>query len=320
MSKKLFLDSLIDDFGIRHHTDGYRWLKATGYSLDDAARGLLLCLALDKTAEAGVLLGYIEKSLKGSDFYGFATAKQHFNTYPSSDDAKGQVVWALGYALSVGFESARCRKILAQIQDSLTDMRHIRGPAYALLGAVYFDMALAGRLAAKLDGFMKNCSDEWYWPEPVMTYGNGIIPSALLRYSQAAGDDAAGRSGRQLLAFLQKTCAHKRVLGPIGNDGWFRRGSARPADYSQQPVDSAYMVLAWLAEYRISGSAASLNQAKRWLDWFEGNNIASQKMYDMDGLKAYDGIDHQGVNLHSGAESNICMLLARWTHEKRRPI
>lgn len=321
MSKpESFFDGLIDDFGIRHHTDGQNWLKSTGYSLDDAARGLLVCLTLGKQAKAEVLLGYIEKSRVGSDFYGFASAERQFNTYPCSEDAKGQVVWALGYALSRNFEVAKCQQALAHIQDSLLEMRYVRGYAYALLGSVYFDLELAAKIVKKIDSFMRNCTEGWFWPEDQLTYGNGIVPYSLLRYSLLAKDEAAAQTAGKLLNFLQQACTESRALGPIGNDGWFKKGDARPADYSQQPVDAAYMVMAWLAEYQYSNDKASLNQTKNWLDWFEGNNIAGQKMYQPDDLKSFDGIDKDGINPHSGAESNICFLLARHLYEQRLSI
>ena len=54
-----FFDTLIDDFGIWQHTDGQAILRHEGYALDDAARGLLLCLALNRTSQAEVLFDYL---------------------------------------------------------------------------------------------------------------------------------------------------------------------------------------------------------------------------------------------------------------------
>ena len=320
MSAKPFINSLVDDFGIRHHTDGQRWLQSTGYSLDDAARCLILCLARNDLARSEVLFNYIGRSRDGSGFYGYASADRRFNTYPASEDAKGQVVWALGYGLSKNFMVAQSREILSGVQASLLDMRHLRGHAYSLLGAIYFDLKLAAKLAGKIEGLMKSRNNEWYWPEDRLTYGNGIVPYSLLRYGLVAGNKAAARTGRQLLDFLQQCCQRDRALGPIGNDGWFQKGQARPADYSQQPVDAAYMVLAWLAAYQLDGQKSSLADAKRWLEWFEGSNIANQKMYEPGTLKCYDGINKDGINHHSGAESNICFLLAKIMYERQETV
>jgi hypothetical protein len=319
-SPETFFDGLIDDFGIYHHTDGQNWLKSTGYSLDDAARGLILCLARNDLARAKVLFGYVGRSRDGSDFYGFASASQQFNTYPASEDAKGQVVWALGYGLSKNFMAAQSRAILSEVQASLPKMQHIRGYAYTLLGAIYFDLDLAGNLAGKICDSLNDRTSGWFWPEDQLTYGNGILPYSLLRYSLVSGDKAAGQTGRKMLDFLQQCCQQDRILGPIGNEGWFKKTASRPAEYSQQPVDAAYMVLAWLAEYQLSSNKISLTQAQRWLDWFEGDNIAGKKMYLANNLKCFDGIDKTGINQHSGAESNICLLLARHLYKDRTTV
>ena len=72
------------------------------------------------------------------------------------------------------------------------------------------------------------------------------------------------------------------------------------------------MVWAWLASYQISGSEFDLEMVNAWMNWFEGDNIASSKMYDSNDMKCYDGINFEGINYHSGAESNICLLLSKY--------
>jgi hypothetical protein len=199
-------------------------------------------------------------------------------------------------------------------------MKHIRGYAYALLGAIYWDAGLAKQLAGKMDKLLQNCTKDWYWLEQRITYANAIIPYSLLRYSLISGDKTMADKAYKLLGFLEEVCTKGRVLGPVGNDGWFQKGQARPADYSQQPVDVAYMVLAWVACYQFDGQRASLTNAKQWLNWFEGDNIAKQKMYQPKNLKCYDGINRGEINRHSGAESNICLLLARAVYKSRTSL
>ena len=80
--------------------------------------------------------------------------------------------------------------------------------------------------------------------------------------------------------------------------------------YSQQPIDAAYMIWAWMAAYQCFEKSIYHQSAKRWLAWFEGKNIKLKKMYDPKSLKCFDGIDKDGINYDSGAESNICWLLS----------
>lgn len=317
--KTPFFDSLIDDFGIWQHTDGQKPLPEHGYALDDANRGLLVCLALKKKPAAQVLLSYIVKSQKGSDFYGFATADRQFIDLPSSEDAKGQVVWALGYAISQNFEPDICRQVLAAVTPSLSKMTSLRGPAYALLGAVYFDKALARHLYLQLRRKFEGASDDWFWPDDVLTYANGTVPYALLHYGQVADNPEAIQLGLKVLQFLEADCTTGRQRGPIGYAGWHPRGS-QAADNGQQNIDVTAMICAWLAAYQLSHDPEDLRKAQAWGQWFEGDNIAGVKMYDPVTMRAYDGIhlarpdhhDAHGINFHSGAESNICFLLARY--------
>ena len=74
-----YFDSLIDDFGIWQHTDETKILRAEGYSLDDAARGLIAALAYEKTEKAAVLLNYLLASRASQGmFYGFSKANREF--------------------------------------------------------------------------------------------------------------------------------------------------------------------------------------------------------------------------------------------------
>lgn len=315
-----YFDSLFDDFGIWQHTDGSTPILKEGYALDDATRGLLLCLSLGRTKQATILFNYIVNSRCGDEFYGFATDKRKFITSPASEDAKGQIVWALGYAVSLGFNKNIALDLINGMVPNLLNMESLRGFTYSLLGAIYFDEILAKMLIKELTKRFDNTTNEWPWPEDKLTYGNGIIPYAILRYALLFNDKNATTLGLKILNFLELCCTKERIRGPIGNDGWFPKNSLAPAVYSQQPIDSAYMAWAWICAYQLSGDQNDLRNAKLWMLWFEGKNISGSLMYDSETLKAFDGInkigaDHSneyGVNFHSGAETNICFLLSRW--------
>jgi len=305
-----FLDSLIDDFGIWQHTDGQTILKEEGYALDDAARGLVACLALGKQAQAETLFSYIQKSRYKDGFYGFATADRKFINYPASDDAVGQAVWAMGYAYSLGLHPDEAKTMINDLRSTITNFPNLRGYAYAVLGTVYVDQQLSEIIINKLRAYFSDVDNDWFWPEAVMTYGNGIIPYAFLRYGLIYKDQTMAKLGQQILQFVQTKCATGRTLGPIGNDGWLPKGDKIAPNYSQQPIDAAYMIWAWVAAYQVSGDSYCLELADQWANWFKGQNIKKEAMYDKDTLKCFDGIDESGVHYHSGAESNICWLLS----------
>ena len=318
--KTPFFDSLIDDFGIWQHTSGKRIFPSHGYALDDAARGLLACLALGKERESNVLFDYILKSRHKDGFYGFATADHKFFRLPSSDDAKGQVIWALGYAHSKNFRSAEALQAISELKGSIISMDHMRGHAYAILGAIYVDPDFAKKEYAKLQSFFNYVSPDWPWPESIMTYGNGMMAYAFLRYGKLMGDDNAAAFGIRLLTFIHEKCTTDRVLGPIGNDGWLPKDSEKVPDYSQQPIDTAYMIWAWVAAYEIYKNEDYLLKAQVWMDWFDGKNIKGEKMYDPKTLMCFDGIDKSGIHHNSGAESNICFVLSKYILDNKVTI
>lgn len=323
-----YFDSLFDDFSIWQHADGEKPLPEHGYALDDAARGLIICLLLAKTMQAGTLFDYLVRSRKGSDFYGFFAANRKPLPTLASEDAKGQVVWAMGYAAECGFRPAAARQFVKSLTPSLLSLRTLRGQAYALLGALCLDQVLAHALQHAIVRSFVSATDDWFWPEDTLTYANGIVPYALLRYALMYHNQTSETLGRRILEFLEYCCTAGRLRGPIGYDGWFPRDATKPADNGQQAIDVAYMVLAWMCAYQLSGDHADLASAQHWGDWFEGENIAHTKMYEQGSLKAYDGIhlgrpthhNAQGINYHSGAESNICFLLTLIVLDRRKTM
>ena len=307
-----YFDNLIDDFGIWQHTDGKIILREEGYALDDAARGLLVTLALGRTEQSDVLLSYILKSRAKTGFYGFAKPDRQFIPAIASDDATGQTIWAAGYALSKNFRSDEAKQLITDITAYLDKTEYMRGYAYALLGAIYVNQELANHYYEKLRSFFDATDNDWPWPEPVLTYGNGIMPYAFLRYGLVYGNKSAIKLGRKLLLFVEDCCTKGRQRGPIGNDGWLPKGTAVAPTYSQQPIDAAYMIWAWLAAYQISGDESDKKLSQAWMKWFEGDNVAKTQMYDPNDMRCFDGIDSIGVHYHSGAESNICLLLSKY--------
>jgi hypothetical protein len=315
-----YFDQLIDDFGIWQHSDGEKPLIEEGYALDDAARGLLATLALKKFDEAEVLFKYLVNAEHKVGFYGFATEDHKYIRYPASEDATAQVAWAMGFSYSVGFHKEEAKALALKYATRAREFEHVRGYAYALLGALYVDKESAKALVNKIIKLFDNSSNEWFWPEPLMTYGNGIIAYVLLRYALIIGDDSKAEFGLKVLEFVQRKCEDNRVLGPIGNDGWLSKNAKTVPAFSQQPIDSAYMIWAWLAANQYFNNPQYYINSKQWLAWFKGQNILGKAMYDRDSLKAYDGIDKKGVNYHSGAESNICLLMSLYMIKNKNTL
>jgi len=319
-----FFDSLFDDFGIWQHTDGTKPIASEGYALDDATRGLVCCLALGKIVQAKTLFDYILKSHIGQNYYGYSNLGQKLLKIPASDDAIGQTLWAMGYCVNQKYRTSEAREVINITSPKILKMKSLRGLCYALLGTIYVNKDLASEIVSIIIKKFDDLEDKWYWPEDVVTYGNGIVPYSLLRFALLFNNNKAKDIALRALSFLETSCTKGRMRGPIGNDGWFKKGNALPAAYSQQPIDAAYMIWAWLCAYQNTGRNVDLNNANKWMGWFDGDNISGQPMFDKKTFQAYNGIsvnnDKPVLNNHSGAETNICFLLSRWMLENHKTI
>ena len=97
---------------------------------------------------------------------------------------------------------------------------------------------------------------------------------------------------------------------PIGQQGWFKRGGHRHK-FDQQPEDTASMIEALKTMYAISKDPYYQRFVQRAFDWFLGDNLLGQIIYDQTTGGCYDGLGEHEVNLNEGAESTLSYLLSR---------
>ena len=76
-------------------------------------------------------------------------------------------------------------------------------------------------------------------------------------------------------------------------------------------ITSVYRGIKSLAE--ITKDQKYEEYASRVLDWYLGKNIANTPMYDPESGRCFDGINENGINKNSGAESTVeCLLGLQW--------
>jgi hypothetical protein len=71
------------------------------------------------------------------------------------------------------------------------------------------------------------------------------------------------------------------------------------------------MVEASLAGYDATGDGKHLRRAWRDLEWFFGRNLQGISLYDPETGGCFDALMEGQVNENRGAESTVCLLLAR---------
>jgi hypothetical protein len=303
---------LTDDFSIWQHTKEDDIDKQHGYALDDAARALLAAVTLKEFELARTYLSFIELACSRSVWANFFRPdRTPIKEKPPTQDALGEVIWALGQANRVGFEQERVGELFEQLRPEVANFRYVRSEAYALLGALELDADVAEELQQKiLHAYMQQSTAAWPWLESTLSYANAIIPYALLQASQRFFQASVGEVGIQMLEFLNKETRERGVPIAIGCDGWYPQGGSKSL-YDQQPIDICYQILANCEAYSMTGEMTFLHEARDRMDWFFGNNIEKVQVVDLVRESVHDAIIKGGVNPNQGSENIVCYLYAQ---------
>ncbi|MDO8657368.1 MAG: mannosyltransferase, partial [Candidatus Levybacteria bacterium] len=162
--------------------------------------------------------------------------------------------------------------------------------------------------------YEKSHSPDWEWFEHYLTYSNAILSEALLLGYKITGERRYLEVAEKTLKFLIKHTFKDNVYSPIGQSGWFPKGGTRQ-HFDQQPEDATATVEALNVMFQITNRKHYKELANIAFNWFLGDNVLSQVVYDRTSGGCYDGIGEKSINLNQGAESTISYLLARLSLE-----
>lgn len=320
--------NLSDDFGVMQFSDYSTPLRESGYTLDDNARALSVAVkaysmfsSSRMLRAADTYLSFLERAqVESGHFHNVYSENRNPIDDVGSEDSFGRAVHSLGNLVNSSMPDsfkARARVVLEKTINGETTILSPRAQANSLIGLVRaksivdFSTSKIGSLIDSLiSKFDTHNEEKWAWFENYLTYGNFIIPEALI---VASAHDESGRASEvamSSMAFLTKTHFINGKLVPIGQDGWFVKDEER-AYYDQQPIEAAGMTSAYLKAYSVTNNADYLQKAKDSFEWFLGRNSINQMVYDDSTGGCFDGITRNGVNLNQGAESTICYLNAR---------
>jgi hypothetical protein len=161
-----------------------------------------------------------------------------------------------------------------------------------------------------MKGYKANATDEWPWPEDIVTYDNGVLPHALILAGQRSGDNAVLDIGLRSLRWLaDMQTVDGSHFRPIGSNGFYPRGGV-PAQFDQQPLEAQAMTSACLVAFRATGDEAWLGEARRAVEWFLGRNDLGLELYNANNGGCYDGLHEDRINRNMGAESALAFLQA----------
>ncbi|GGD80142.1 glycosyl transferase [Emticicia aquatilis] len=315
----------------------------SGYTLDDNARALVaMCQHYELTQEAEdlkyieIYLNFIRYCLQedGSflnyvDKDGVFTQQNYENNLA---DSNGRAIWALGYLISLSeslpqemvFEAG---KTIDSTLANLLEIHSTRAMAFIIKGLYYRssvqhsvqDMLLITRLSNRLVQMYKHEAEpEWSWFESYLTYGNSILPEAMLCAWLATGEPIYKQTAKTSFDFLLSKIFTEKSIKVISNQGWLHKGEEenRVKIGGEQPIDITYTILALNKFYAVFKDESYKNKSKIAFDWFLGNNHLHQIIYNPCTGGCYDGLEESYINLNQGAESTVSYLMARLTLEK----
>ncbi|SFA71130.1 hypothetical protein SAMN05216312_10162 [Cohnella sp. OV330] len=274
------LRRMTDDTGLLEHALGRTPRRREGYTTDDNARSLWAVTEwlrdvpgaevseadrLQLLELASIYLSFMLWQQKEDGWWHNNVA---YDRSPESEsvsyDCQGRSIWACVSAW-VGLPDSHKDAAKAMFEcamPTLGRLGSLRGKAYALsacahaleserLGAISFKPGWREQLKTHvvrfqdelIETFLRHSDEEWRWFEPQMSYGNGVLPWALLRSYRVTHAPEALEIGLDSLSSLQAAMtAEEGWFRPVGNAGW--RTRARSSKWDQQPLEIFKLALA----------------------------------------------------------------------------
>jgi hypothetical protein len=323
------LDRLTDSTGLIQHAIYSLPRRESGYTIDDNARALRLCVQLWSRRPAERMLNRITGYLSlleyarrpGGGFHNLMSYQRQWLDTDSRGDCQGQAVRALAEVLGSNLpEDHRmlARELIDAVLPTLAELKSLRAQAYLILayGRLWSadvkniePLENVARLAAEnlVECYNRSRRPDWPWFESRMTYANAVMPHALFIAAQRWPKESFLEVAEESLAFLDRETTVDGFFWPVGNNGWYSRGEAK-APYDQQPVEAGTMAEAALDAFRLRSSERYLYAFRRARGWFHGRNSRGEALLDARSGGCCDGLQSGGVNRNQGAESTLAYL------------
>jgi len=152
-------------------------------------------------------------------------------------------------------------------------------------------------------------TEQWPWPEAVLTYDNARLPQALILAGQDLGDPEMIEIGVKCLDWLAELqTGRDGVVSLVGHEGWSAAEHSR-AIFDQQPVEASAMV-----EACATGLPRDARRpvVRPWPSTSTSGSSATTRWACPCATRApeacADGLQAGGVNFNQGAESTLALL------------
>lgn len=318
----------------------------SGYTLDDNARALIVICEYYKMTENKELIPALKKyfsfilSCQRHDgkFLNYVDERKTFtkqNEKVNLEDSNGRAIWALGHLLEIehllpvkySYIFNRAKECFEEFIPNGLQYSSPRAMAFIIKGIsksgwlqkdnLYsFTINKLGTNLAKL--YQKESTQDWKWFEPYLTYGNSVLPEAMLDVYKWTKSEKYKVIAFESFNFLLKHLFRNGAFTVISNQTWFSKGDAIKENSlaGQQPIDVAYTILALEKFHNMFPNEGYEKKMELAFSWFMGNNHLKQIIYNPCTAGCFDGLELENVNLNQGAESTVSYLMARMVFER----
>lgn len=328
------IKNMTTDFGMIQFSNINKPDINSGYTLDDNARAMIVACRhyeLSKDESDLDLISIYLKLIKFSQqpngsFLNYINQHREFaqqNYETNLEDSNGRAIWALGYLLSIKTIlplqfSDEAESIIEKSLSSLENIHSTRAMAFIIKGLHYQNsennIPLLKKLANRLvKMYQHEKHRDWHWFESYLTYGNGVLPEALLCAWITTQDEMYKQVADESFKFLLSKIFIKGGIKVISNKGWLQKETIKSTESigGEQPIDVAYTILALSTFYKVFKDEKYLQMMRNAFSWFLGKNHLHQIIYNPATGGCYDGLEEKNVNLNQGAESTVSYLMAR---------
>ena len=221
----------------------------TGYTIDDNARALIAVAKHYQLTKNLADLNLIEIYLKyivscqqtDGNFLNYMSIKGKFmdkNHIENLEDANGRAIWALGEFCSFAnlFDASLIEMAEMSLNKALNRVARFRSPramAFTIKGLYFYNISkkspqinqLITHFADDLVSKYRGVSDsKWNWFEEYLTYGNSVLPEALLFAHLATGSELFKTVAKNSFDFLLSLIFKNNQIKVISNRGWHVKG------------------------------------------------------------------------------------------------
>ncbi len=326
-----FIRALTDDAGMLQHAKYATPNKKEGYTTDDNARALIACTkyrmlfndtSIKKLIDTYLgLLFYMQR--EDGKMHNYLSYDRKFMDEVGSEDCIGRTIWACGSCLDSKLPEETkllCKEIFDKAFKWTPRLTSPRAKAFSIMGLFYYQKAYPEDQNVKIN--IRTLSDQltkqfelvssggWDWFESYLTYSNARLPHSLFLAYEATGEDRYLQVASKAMKFLIDTQTIDNVFVPVGNRGWYKRGSER-AIYDQQSIEASCTTEAAVAAFQNTGKEAYIKVAYDAFQWFLGGNLKGLVLYDPENGSCCDGITPEGLNMNKGAEATVAYFQAR---------